>query len=463
MNSLLKKYINVFLLIIILLGVSEPYINASEIIYTGTQAALASEKESGTEIINETDISSEQSFEAKVNTNKAYFIDTDAESVSIGESKLNIEESNVIIPSEDTLNFVVSNATYFTVTELVTDVESFDFDIKDYTQVDFTYKAVSNVTVSIVVDGQTLNLKEGDQSYANAGKEKLVVKVYDPINKITDVNDVFTDFAGSNEPVEEESTEATTDETTQTNDESSKKEESKESEVTVADPEQGPTQEELKAMAEENYIGPVQRSVMPEVEYNVVNFDAPAGHFVPEESNLDGYENGHQMVSHVSAKMEYVSNPAGYVEYVSNDPGTLNPDGSITYNTCWDPNDDKVRFDCEGLFFPLNSIYGDGAGTSQGTQEVGIYPGEYITMYYPEALIINGNKYDVKAKFSDFYKDSDSLGVDGDGWYTTFAVSHYFYDGYWLNDFQGLTEEMTIYDSVYWLWCIRDYFFMHQS
>lgn len=190
------------------------------------------------------------------------------------------------------------------------------------------------------------------------------------------------------------------------------------------------------------------RSVMPSVEYNVVNFDAPSGYFVPEESNILGASTGHDQISHVSANWDYIDNSKGYAEWVSNDPGTLQPDGSITYNTCWDPNDDKARWDCEGYFFPLNTNVYWGGSSQWGMDEDGIIPGEYITMYYPEALVVNGNKYDVKSTFSNFYKDSDSLGINGDGWFTTLAVSHYFYDGYWMNDFQGLTEEMTIYDSV---------------
>ncbi|WOO89933.1 GEVED domain-containing protein [Mollicutes bacterium LVI A0078] len=189
----------------------------------------------------------------------------------------------------------------------------------------------------------------------------------------------------------------------------------------------------------------VRETVLPNVEYNVLNMDAPAGYFVPEESTINGYSNGHNKVSAPNGKTKNVPS-SGYVESFSNDPGTLQPDGTISRNTCG-VGDDLGRFECESILFPVDTNLGGGQGSNYLGNESGIHSSDEIVIYYPQALDINGRLFDVKSTFSNFVKTSDSQGGDQGGWYTTFAVSHYFYDGYWLVDFQSVQQELQITDS----------------
>ncbi len=199
----------------------------------------------------------------------------------------------------------------------------------------------------------------------------------------------------------------------------------------------------------DNAIPDPQISQVPYPDYNVINFDAPAGYLVPEESTLYGAANGKSRVSDTEGTFHYIDASKGYYEMNSNAPGTMNPDtGEITYDSCGSRTDDKIRFTCEGYLIPMDTQIDtfNGLGGTYGTQESGINNSDTIVLYYPEALIVNGTKYDVKTKFDNFVKTSDSL-VGSDGWFTTFAVSHYFYDGYWLNDFQSVEEEIQVFNS----------------
>lgn len=190
-------------------------------------------------------------------------------------------------------------------------------------------------------------------------------------------------------------------------------------------------------------------SQVPYPAYNVINFDAPAGYFISDESTLYGAADGKTQVSDTEGGFHYIDGSKGYYEMNSNDPGKMNPDtGEISYDSCGNRSDDKIRFTCEGLLFPMDTAIDtyNGQGFTYGTQEGAIKNSDTIVAYYPEALNINGTKYDIKVKFTNFVKSSDSL-VGADGWFTTFALSHYFYDGYWLNDFQSVEEEIQVFNS----------------
>lgn len=189
-----------------------------------------------------------------------------------------------------------------------------------------------------------------------------------------------------------------------------------------------------------------RETVLPSVDFNVLNMDAPTGYFMPEESTIHGYSNGHNKISYPNGVTANIGSQ-GYVENYSNDPGTLQPDGTISRNTCG-KDDDLGRFQCESLVFPLDTNLGGGEGSNHLGNESGIHASDTIVMYYPEALSINGRLFDVKSKFSNFIKTSDSQGGADGGWYTSFALSHYFYDGYWLVDFQSVQQEVQISDSL---------------
>lgn len=189
-----------------------------------------------------------------------------------------------------------------------------------------------------------------------------------------------------------------------------------------------------------------RETVLPNVEFNVLNMDAPTGYFMPEESTINGYSNGHNKISYPNGVTANIGSK-GYVENYSNDPGTLQPDGTISRDTCG-KGDDLGRFQCESLVFPLDTNLGGGEGSNHLGNESGIHSSDTIVMYYPEALSINGRLFDVKSKFSNFIKTSDSQGGADGGWYTSFALSHYFYDGYWLVDFQSVQQEVQISDSL---------------
>ncbi len=292
MNKMIRMT-NICMLVLIAFSISEPYVQATQIIVDGTNEVLKSESEKGKIIFEKENV---KNLSEKINVNQefAYKIEANAQNLFINEKKFENSSSNVIVPTSNTLDINADNITNLKITQLSTKIDNQEFEVTNLEKLDFNYQPKKNVSVAIKVDNQTIDLKNGYNEITFANNQKLVLKIYDPVNIVSSYKELFTGIhsVSSSSDKEEDSTN-TEEKNTQLDSKESSEEKSnnyneksgvesdnsgdKKSEDKSEKPSKGKSEDKSEKPNKEKIEGKSEQSSKEKSDSNPDNVDAQTG------------------------------------------------------------------------------------------------------------------------------------------------------------------------------------------